>query len=384
MINSIKLNKIAQAYIEKLILPSDPLKPLWNRESILFSKPARWNYIDGCIIKSLLMLYDIDMDKRLLDYTIRFTDFYTEENGNIPTMNVLDFNLDNINGGKNLLTLYRMTSHEKYRLAVEKLITEQLDSQPRLKCGNFSHKSIYPDQIWLDGTYMALTFLADYGAMYSNYSVLDDVYLQLENIRSIMRSPETGLYYHGYDETRTMCWADKKSGLSPEFWLRSNGWLAAALADICEVSSSSSEKLFRLCSSMLKELIDSLANYITPQGMLCQLPARNNLDGNYPETSGTLLFSYSALKAYRLDIGSEKNKTDGINALSSVAENYIDFYENEVPVLKNICLVAGLGGAQGRNGSAEYYLSETIVENDAKGIAPFLMAYAEFKRLNIS
>ena len=44
------------------------------------------------------------------------------------------------------------------------------------------------------------------------------------------------------------------------------------------------------------------------------------------------------------------------------------------------CLVAGLGGAQRRDGSYEYYMSEPVVENEAKGIAPFLLAYIYLKR----
>ena len=45
--------------------------------------------------------------------------------------------------------------------------------------------------------------------------------------------------------------------------------------------------------------------------------------------------------------------------------------------LDGICLVAGLGGATRRDGSLEYYFSEPVVENDAKGVAPLLLAYTE-------
>ena len=45
--------------------------------------------------------------------------------------------------------------------------------------------------------------------------------------------------------------------------------------------------------------------------------------------------------------------------------------------LGGICLVAGLGGATRRDGSLAYYFSEPIVENDAKGVGPLLLAYTE-------
>lgn len=380
MINIEKTDKIAKLYVEKLILASDPCYPQWNRENFLFSKPGKWNYIDGCMIKAVIMLHELSNDKRLLDYAQKFVDTYISEDGNIPSTNVLDYNLDNINGGKNLIYLYKKTKQEKYRIAFDRLYSAQLKSQPRLDCGNFTHKAIYPSQIWLDGAYMALPFLAEYAVLNRDNDILNDVCLQIKNINKLMMDEESGLYRHGYDETRTMCWADKDTGLSNEFWLRSVGWFCACLADICEISDENSE-LYDICRLSLDRLIRSLSTFISEDNMLYQLPARMELNGNYPETSGTLLFSYAALKAYRLGISGENAKTDGIKTLSAVVEKYIKLNENDVPVLRNICLVAGLGGSQQRDGSAEYYLSEPVVENDAKGVAPFLMAYTEIKRI---
>lgn len=380
MISMNKIDKIAQLYIEKLILNSDPLCPMWNRENFLFSKPGKWNYIDGCMIKAVTMLYELSGDDRLLDYAVRFTDAYVAENGQIPSMNPLDYNLDNINGGKNLIYLFKTTHREKYRLAFERLYSSQLKKQPRLACGNFYHKIIYPRQIWLDGAYMALPFMAEYALHCGSDSIFDDIRLQLDNIDRLMRDKSTGLYRHGYDETRSTCWADPETGLSGEFWLRAIGWYCAALADLCGIIKNVSA-LYGVCSESLEQLLTSLSGYITDEDMLCQLPAKPELDGNYPETSGTLLFSYAALKSYRLGVCGEKIKTDGVRTLSAVTENFISLTKNDLPVMRNICLVAGLGGKENRNGSADYYLSEPVVENDAKGIAPYLMAYAELKRI---
>ena len=51
--------------------------------------------------------------------------------------------------------------------------------------------------------------------------------------------------------------------------------------------------------------------------------------------------------------------------------------------LGGICLVAGLGPENNlrRDGSIKYYLSEPIVENDAKGVGPLIMAYTEMIKL---
>ena len=42
--------------------------------------------------------------------------------------------------------------------------------------------------------------------------------------------------------------------------------------------------------------------------------------------------------------------------------------------------MAGLGGKNMRDGSYEYYLSEPVVENESKGVAPFLMTFVELLR----
>lgn len=63
-------------------------------------------------------------------------------------------------------------------------------------------------------------------------------------------------------------------------------------------------------------------------------------------------------------------------------EKYLTF-TGEGLNLGGICLVAGLGPEDNRrrDGSYEYYISEPVVENDAKGVAPFVLAYTEIKRL---
>ena len=45
--------------------------------------------------------------------------------------------------------------------------------------------------------------------------------------------------------------------------------------------------------------------------------------------------------------------------------------------LDGICLVAGLGGKDHRDGSLAYYFSEPVVCNAAKGVGPRVLAYTE-------
>jgi unsaturated rhamnogalacturonyl hydrolase len=48
--------------------------------------------------------------------------------------------------------------------------------------------------------------------------------------------------------------------------------------------------------------------------------------------------------------------------------------------MHNICGGCGLGGNPYRDGSYEYYITEKRINNDPKGVAPFLMAAQELGR----
>ena len=152
-----------------------------------------------------------------------FIDYHLDSNGYITGYSETDYNLDNINEGRVLFHLYDVYGDKKYRKAIEQL-HEQIIRQPRTSEGNFWHKNIYPHQVWLDGLYMVQPFYIEYENRYNNREYYEDILRQFKNVRSIMREPETGLYYHAYDSSRKMFWPDKKSGLSKNIWLRAQGW----------------------------------------------------------------------------------------------------------------------------------------------------------------
>ena len=52
---------------------------MWNIEQIRSGKPNKWNYIDGCMINSVLSLYEITGNKRYLDFADSFCDFSTHK-----------------------------------------------------------------------------------------------------------------------------------------------------------------------------------------------------------------------------------------------------------------------------------------------------------------
>lgn len=367
------------AYVLRLIEESTPERTVWNVEKLRQGKPADWNYIDGCMLTALLSMSEITGDKRYFDFAEHFVDSFVDEDGSIRTYNMDKFNLDDVNEGRVLFPLYEKTRKDSYKKAAA-MLRAQLSVQPRTAEGSFWHKAIYPNQVWLDGLYMAQPFYALYEKHFGagDYS---DILRQIETVRANMYDADKQLYYHGYDASREAFWADKKTGCSRNFWLRSIGWYAVALADLIEILPAGAEN-DRL-REIFAELMAGAARWADEKtGMYWQVVDQGGRAGNYLETSGSSMLAYAMLKGARLGALPKEYAAKGEKTFRGIVENYLSFTGKDLN-LGGICLVAGLGPENNRrrDGSYEYYISEPVVENDAKGVAPFLLAYTEVKRL---
>lgn len=366
------------AYIRRLVRESSPERTAWNMERVRQGKPAHWNYIDGCMLNALLTLSDITGEALFADFVETFVDSFVGEDGAIRTYDPSKYNLDDINEGRVLFPLYAKTKNEKYRLAADRL-AEQLKHQPRTFEGNFWHKRIYPDQVWLDGIYMAQPFRALYARELGNGDYADIVQ-QIETVRARMYDTEKDLYYHGYDASKTIFWADPVTGCSKSFWLRAMGWFATALADLLEIVDDPGARA-RL-RPIFTELMEGVARYADEEtGMYWQVVDQGGRAGNYLETSGSSMMAYAMLKGARLGVLGPEYARLGRRTFDGILRRYFRA-EGEDVELGGICLVAGLGPADDlrRDGSYQYYISEPVVKNDAKGVAPLVMCYTEVIR----
>ena len=365
-------------YIDRLISLSTPNAPMWNIESIRQGKKPHWNYIDGCMITSLLSIGEITKDEKYFTFAEHFIDYYVNEDGSILGYDKSTYNLDDLNEGRVLFELYEKTGKEKYRLAIEKQ-AEQLVEQPRTCTGNFWHKLIYPNQIWLDGVYMAQVFSAKYSKYYRNND-FSDVLMQIKNVAKLMRDEKTGLYFHGLDCSKSIFWADPETGLSKNFWLRAIGWYSVAMIDVVELTDETARAEI---APIFTQLMSDLLKFKDEESHLYwQVVNQPHREGNYLETSGSAMIAYAMLKGARLGILDESFAEAGQKTFDGICSRYLDFNAEGELNLGGICLVAGLGPAHNtrRDGSYEYYISEPIVENDAKGVAPFILCYTEVLR----
>ncbi len=359
-----------QRYVETLLSASTPENPAWNKEHILAGAKPKWNYIDGCMMRALMRLGEVWHDSRYTDFCKHFMDHYVKPDGALLGYAEADYNLDNICEGNALIDLYELTGDERYMRGMRRLLS-QLDFQPRTDQGSYWHKLIYPNQVWLDGLYMAQVFRVRFAARYGGNGVYEDVLMQFKLVREHMFDAAKRLYRHGYDASKKAFWADK-NGLSANVWLRSMGWYVAALADVLKEwpPETDGSDWLRAC---LDEALAGLFGYIDERsGMLMQVVDAGRREGNYPETSGSALVAYACLR-----VGGVWRER-GCKLLDSVERNALGQCGDTIE-LTGICLVAGLGPQNNRrrDGSYEYYISEPVVTNEAKGVAPFLMAYAE-------
>lgn len=173
--------QIIEEYIDRLIADSAPDAPVWNIENIRHGKAPAWNYIDGCMMTSLYTIYKLTGNKKYLTFIDNFVDYYVFGDGTIRGYELDTYNVDNINEGRVLFDLYAETGKEKYKKAID-LLYKQLETQPRTVLGNFWHKKIYPNQVWLDGLYMAQVFYTRYETLFNGGKRYDDIVNQFKTV----------------------------------------------------------------------------------------------------------------------------------------------------------------------------------------------------------
>lgn len=344
-----------------------------------------WNYEDGCVLEGAAQMYGASGDAFYLDFMKDYMEYFVREDGSFDHFHPNRYNLDSMKGGRALLFLYEKTGEEKYRRAAEALM-ERLREHPRCECGNFYHKEIYPKQIWLDGLYMVMPFYAEYETKYDKKEKYNDIISQFENVQERMYDKEKGLCYHGYDEARVQFWADSQTGCSSSFWLRSMGWYLMALVDTAEGISVEIYEQYRKLVDIYRLLVKGMLGYRDKEsGLFYQVIDKGGTEGNYTETSGSLMVAYSILKACRMGILlKEKYASVGMEILEAVMAQRLEERDGQTH-LTGICHAAGLGPEDNpvRDGSLAYYLSEQVGEDDPKAAGVLMMAYAQYVRLKV-
>lgn len=342
-------------------------------------KPVKWSYDEGVVLKGIEGLWLKTSDPQYFNYIQKSMDFFVDNNGNIRTYKLEDYNIDNVLCGRVLLTLYGVTGKEKYFKAASTL-RKQLKQQPRLNDDGFWHKQRYPYQMWLDGLYMGEPFYAEWSATFKENAAFNDIAKQFILMEKHARDAKTGLMYHGYDESRKEAWANKITGLSPNFWARAMGWYGMGLVDALEY--------FPKDHPQRKELINILNRYAaaiakvqdSKTGLWWDILNFPHKKDNYFEASASSMFVYTLTKGVRLGYLPSSYLLVAKKGYAGVIRKFIVNNKGQTN-LEGTVSVSGLGGKPYRDGSYVYYVSEKVVTNDAKGVGAFLLASNEIELL---
>ncbi|HEX9782828.1 MAG TPA: glycoside hydrolase family 88 protein, partial [Opitutaceae bacterium] len=346
---------------------------------------ARWDYTTSLFGLSLLHLGNALGDEKMVEYGAKTAESFITPDGEIRTYKMEDYNIDMIPPEKVLLYRYAQNPEPRVRKAIETLI-EQMGKHPRTSEGGFWHKQRYPHQMWLDGLFMAAPFLAQFGKLFEEPALFDDVANQIILMDRHAYDPKTGLHYHAWDEKRAQDWANKKTGQSPNFWGRAEGWYAMAIVDSLDFFSPTHPEVDHI-NDILRRVADGIARWQDPEtGLWWQVLDQGDREGNYLEATASSMFVYALAKGINRGYLSRDTFLPVIlKGYEGIIRDLIKKEGDGRISLTQCCSVAGLGytnsAGRARDGSFEYYISEPIIDNDLKGVGPFILAGMEMQEV---
>lgn len=336
-----------------------------------------WNYESGLLLFALWEIGKNFHESTYVDYVHRQIDTLVDEKGIIIGYKQDEYNLDQINAGRIALALYEEMKDPRYEIAC-RILAKQLELHPVTELGGYWHKKIYPYQIWLDGLYMYGPFAVRWGQISNNEKLVLSVCKNLLDIYKKAYDPHTGLLRHAWDEKKIQLWADPVTGQSPHVWGRAMGWYCMALVDVLSLVSPECA-LYPELREIAQDLLKNILRYQDKEKKLWyQVVDQGARDGNYLETSCSAMFIYYMVKGSKLAVFNEQDIVQiAEDAFIALSEQKLYKDKHGCIHLGGICKVAGLGGTPYRDGSFSYYINEPVVEDDFKGVGPYLLAATE-------
>ena len=340
--------------------------------------PWVWNYELGTLLEGIDAVWLNTVDPRYFNYIKDSVDQLVGPDGSIPTLKPEEHQLDNLLLGRQLLLLYGVTQNKRYLTAATTLY-EQLKQQPRNAEGGFWHKQRYPNQMWLDGLYMAEPFYAEYSKLSHQDGNFADITKQFVLMEEHARDPKTGLLYHGWDASKQERWANKQTGDSREFWARGMGWYMMALVDTLEFYPENDPGRGRLLAILDREAAAVARYQDASTGLWWQVMDKGGAPGNYFESSAACMFVYALAKGVRRGYLPEHYLENAERGYHGILTHFIQTGPGADVSLTDTVKAAGLGGNPYRDGSYAYYIGEKRATNDPKGVGAFILASAEME-----
>lgn len=330
----------------------------------------RFHYHQGIFLSGVEQIYKITKDKKYGEYIKAWVDFNIDENGEAPNCFLTEF--DDIQPGILLFDLYKITKDERYKKVLDKMY-DTVEKWPTNALGGVWHKYHNKNQMWLDTMYMFGVFAATYASEFDKPYMFEKIYKQAKLMRENMTDAKTGLMYHMWDNSKQHPRVNKENGLIERCWGRAMSWYVVALAEIIGLMPECEEKQDLI--NIEKSVLTALREYQDKDtGLWYQLVNKPDDSRNWHESSCTCLFTYGALKAWRLGIVDDSFKDMIINGYHG-ALSKAKIVDDELYV-SDICIGTDVG-------DEEYYLTRPTSTNDLHGMGAFLLMCTEIEKSKI-
>ncbi|MGA3224062.1 MAG: glycoside hydrolase family 88 protein [Acidobacteriaceae bacterium] len=339
---------------------------------------AVWGFELGIVLCGMDAVWRASREPAYFRYVQHSVDELVQPDGTIETYNPQAYSLNNILIGRELLMLYQATHQEKYHVAA-KTLRQQIGAQPRTLSGGVWHAQATPNLMLLDDQFMLAPFYAEYAAIFHEPHDLDDVVKQFTLLEQHSRNASTGLMYHGWDESRSMPWANKSTGTSASLWARGMGWYLMALTDTLPYVPRSDPHHAVLQAMLQRAGSAVLQAQDARTGLWYQILDRPPGEkGNYIESSSVLMFTYAFAKSARLGNLPPAYGISARRAWKAIQVRFVRTSGAGVEITGTVTHVA-LGATPADDGSSDYYLRAPVVSDDPKGIGAFLLAGSEME-----
>ncbi|GAA5912049.1 uncharacterized protein JCM6883_007091 [Sporobolomyces salmoneus] len=199
--------------------------------------------------------------------------------------------------------------------AVNNQVEAILQRTPRTSDGAISHRS-ESTELWSDFMYMVPPFLAYYGVMTKNTSLIDEAYTQSRLYRQYLLAPSIGLWRH----------IALGSSPDPGLWSTGNGWAANGMLRVVGALQNSdyedqySSEIQDL-TEWTREIIDAAWKQPMRDGLLYNY--LNETD-SFAECSGTAALSAAT---YRLSqLTSNYSRSTSLTAAESAYQTILSYH----------------------------------------------------------
>lgn len=342
------------------------------------TEKPKWDYKMGLVLSAFEKLYQKTNDKKYFDYIKEYADELIDSDGNISKYDIKEYNIDCANPGKLLFNLYDKTSDKRYLKVIEQL-RAQLETQPRTASGGFWHKQIYPNQMWIDGLYMAEPFYTQYTVKYENGKALEDVARQFELVQNHLTDKKTGLVYQAWDESKEIGWANPETGTSPTIWGRGIGWYMMALVETLDYYPKTHPK-YKILIGYLNQIAKSADQHKSTSGLWYQVADKPELKDNYLESSSSAMIIYALAKGADKGYLASGYKKQAQKSFDAYLKEFVKKDDKGQVMISNVSSNVGLGGKPFRDGTNDYYIKSKAKDNSSPALAAFMLSAIELNK----